>query len=52
MATKTHCFKPLGERVIAPAFKRQVVALHVRVALRNRFTQLVPPTTLRVASTA
>ena len=35
-----HCFKRLGERVMARTFERQVVELHVRVALLNRFTQL------------
>jgi hypothetical protein len=32
--------------------ERQVVALHVRVALRNRFTQLGRPTTVSVAAMA
>jgi hypothetical protein len=35
------CFKRLGERVMARAFERHVVELHVRVALLNRFTQLL-----------
>jgi transposase len=38
--TKMHCFKRLGERVMARTFARQVAELHVRVALLNRFTQL------------
>jgi Transposase DDE domain len=40
METKMHGFKRLGERVMARTFERQVVELHVRVALLNRFTQL------------
>lgn len=50
--TKMHCFKRLGERVMARTFERQVVELHVRVALLNRFTQLGCPTTVPVASMA
>ena len=34
------CFKPLGERVMARTFERQVVALQVRAAALNRFTHL------------
>lgn len=49
--TKMHCFKRLGERVMARTFERQVVELHVRVALLNRFTQLGRPTTASVAAT-
>ena len=30
--TKMHCFKRLGERVMARTFERQVVELHIRVA--------------------
>lgn len=47
--TKMHCFKRLGERVMARTFERQVVELHVRVALLNRFTQLGCPTTVPVS---
>ena len=47
--TKMHCFKRLGERVMARTFERQVTELHVRVALLNRFTQLGCPTTVPVA---
>ena len=36
--TKMHCFKRLGERVMARTFERQVVELHIRVALLNRFS--------------
>jgi hypothetical protein len=47
-----HGLKRLGERVMARTFERQVVELHVRVALLNRFTQLGCPTTVSVAATA
>lgn len=47
--TKMYCFKRLGERVSARTFERQVVELHVRVALLNRFTQLGRPETVAVA---
>ena len=50
--TKMHCFKRLGERVMARTFERQVVELHVRVALLNRFTQIGRPTTVAVAAMA
>lgn len=50
--TKMHCFKRLGERVMARTFEPQVVELHVRVALLNRFTQLGRPTTVPVAAVA
>ena len=50
--TKMHCFKRLGERVMARTFERQVVELHVRVALLNRFTQLGRPTTVFVTNMA
>lgn len=36
--TKMHCFKRLGEGVMARTFERQVTQLHVRGALLNRFT--------------
>ena len=42
--TKMHCFKRLGER--------QVVDLHIRVALLNRFSQLGRPQTVPVAAVA
>ena len=45
-------FKRLGERVMARTFERQVVELHVRVALLNRFTQLGRPTTVPVVAMA
>lgn len=50
--TKMHCFKRLGERVMARTFERQVVELHVRVALLNRFTQLGRPTTVPMLAMA
>jgi hypothetical protein len=50
--TKMHCFKRLGERVTARTFERQVVELHVRVALLNRFSQIGRPQTVPVAVVA
>ena len=50
--TKMHCFKRLGERVMARTFERKVTELHVRVALLNRFTQLGCPTTVAVPAVA
>ena len=50
-ATK-RCFKRLGQRVMARTFERQVVELHVRVALLNRFTQLGRPSTVPVGAMA
>ena len=50
--TKMHCFKRLGERVMARTFERQVVESHVRVALLNRFTQLGRPVTVAVPAVA
>ena len=50
--TKMHCFKRLGERVTARTFERQVVELHVRVALLNRFSQIGRPQTVPVAAVA
>lgn len=47
--TKMHCFKRLGERVMARTFERQVTELHIRVALLNRFTQLGRPVPVPVA---
>lgn len=46
--TKMHCFKRLGERVMARTFERQVTELHIRVALLNRFSQLGRPHTVAV----
>ena len=50
--TKMHCFKRLGERVTARTFDRQVVELHIRVALLNRFSQIGRPQTVRVTAMA
>ena len=50
--TKMHCFKRLGQRVMARTFERQVTELHIRVALLNRFTQLGCPTTVPVLAVA
>ena len=47
--TKMHCFKRLGERVMARSFMRQVVELNIRVAMLNRLTQMGCPTTVAVA---
>jgi hypothetical protein len=49
---KMHCFKRLGERVMARTFERQVAQVHVRVALLNRFTQLGRPATVPVVAMA
>ena len=50
--TKMHCLKRLGERVTARTFERQVVELHVRVALLNRFGQIGRAQTVPVAAVA
>lgn len=50
--TKVHCFKQLSETVNARTFDRQVVALHIRVALPNRFTQMGSPQTVPVVTVA
>lgn len=50
--SKMHCFKRLGERVMARTFERQVAELHVRAALLNRFTQLGCPITVPTAAVA
>lgn len=47
--TKMHCFKLLGERVMARDFDRQVAELQIRAAILNRFTALGTPDTQRVA---
>ena len=46
--TKMHCFKLLGERVMARDFERQVAELQIRAAILNRFTALGTPITQRV----
>jgi hypothetical protein len=43
--TKMHCVKPLGQRLMARGFDRQVAELHVRVAVLNRFTAFGIPVT-------
>ena len=50
--TKMHCLKRLGERVMARTFERQVVELHVRVAVLNRFSQIGRPQTVPVGAVA
>ncbi len=50
--TKMHCLKRLGERVTARTFERQVVELHVRVAVLNRFSQIGRPQTVPVVAVA
>jgi hypothetical protein len=47
-----HCLKRLGERVTARTFERQVVELHVRVAVLNRFSQIGRPQTVPVVAVA
>ena len=46
--TKMHCFKLLGQRVIARTFDRQTTELNARPAILNRFSQIGTPNTLRV----
>jgi len=43
-----HCFKLLGQRVIARTFDRQTTELNARPAILNRFSQIGTPNTLRV----
>jgi len=50
--TKMHCFKRLGKRVTARTFERQVVELHVRVAVLHCFSQMGRPQTVAVACVA
>lgn len=47
--TKMHCFKLLGQRVMARTFDRQTTELKVRAAILNRFSQIGTPNTVRVA---
>ena len=44
-----HCFKHLGQRVIARTFDRQITGLRVRAAVLNRFSEMGRPVTIRVA---
>jgi hypothetical protein len=46
--TKMRCFKPLGERVMARDFDRQVAERQIMAAILNRFTALGTPQTQRV----
>ncbi len=52
LGDKMHCLKRLGERVTARSFERQVVELHVRVALLNRFGQIGRAQTVPVVAVA
>ena len=47
--TKMHCFKLLGQRVMARTFDRQTTELKVRAAILNRFSQIGTPNTVRAA---
>ena len=47
--TKMHCFKLLGQRVVARTFDRQVTELKVRAAILNRFSEIGKPVTVRLA---
>ena len=47
--TKMHCFKLLGQRVIARTFDRQITELKVRAAILNRFSEIGTPVTVRIA---
>jgi hypothetical protein len=46
-----HCFKLLGERVMAREFDRQVAELQIRAVILNRFVALGNPETQRIAQT-
>ena len=46
--TKMHCFKLLGQRVIARTSDRQTTELNARPAILNRFSQIGTPNTVRV----
>ena len=45
-----HCFKLLGQRLVARTFDRQMTELQVRAAILNRFSQIGTPNTIRVAN--
>ena len=47
--TKMHCFKRLGEEVMARTFERQVAELNIRASILNQFTGLGTPQTVAVA---
>ena len=44
-----HCFKLLGQRVIARTFDRQITEPKVRAAILNRFSEIGTPVTVRIA---
>ena len=46
--TKMHCFKLLGQRVVARTFDRQITELKVRAAILNRFSEIGTPVTVRI----
>lgn len=41
--TKMHCVKPLGQRLMARDFDRQVAKLQVRIAVLNGYAALGIP---------
>lgn len=47
--TKMHCFKPLGQRVMARTFDRQMAELKVRTVTLNCFLQIGTPNTVRIS---
>jgi hypothetical protein len=47
--TKMHCFKLIGQRVMARTFDRQITELKVRAAMHNCCSQIGTPNTVRVA---
>ncbi|MGY9050388.1 MAG: IS5/IS1182 family transposase, partial [Rhodobacterales bacterium] len=44
--TKMHCVKPLGQRLRARDFDRQVAEVQARVAMLNGYTALGIPVTM------
>ena len=44
-ATKMHCVKLLGQRLMARDFDRQVAEIQVRIAILNGYTALGVPVT-------
>ena len=42
-----HCFKLLGQRVVARTFDRQITELKVRAAILNRLSEIATPVTIR-----
>lgn len=41
VAAKMNCIKPLGQRLMAQVFDRQVAEVQIRAAVLNRFTARV-----------